>query len=123
MSKMTRLISVRSACRLHTLLQAASISTGHYGEQDRNGAGVDPQGYYIKVGQKLGKYNLSLAYQEVNDLAAEGDTAERINLSGVYNIGKGIELFAAYQTASLDRAGGVSLEDVDQFSIGSRIKF
>ena len=97
--------------------------TGHYGEQDRNGAGVDPEGYYIKVGQKLGKYNLSLAYQEVNDLAAEGDTAERINLSGVYNIGKGIELFAAYQTASLDRAGGVSLEDVDQFSIGSRIKF
>ena len=97
--------------------------TGHYGEQDRDGAGADPEGYYIKVGQKMGKYNLSLAYQEVTDLAAIGDTAERINLAAVYNIKKGIELFADIQTASLDRAGGVSLEDQNQLSIGSRIKF
>jgi predicted porin len=96
--------------------------TGHYGERDRDGAGVDPEGFYIKVGQKLGPHNVSLAYQEVDDLAAAGDSAERVNLAWVYNIKSGVEIFAAYQNASLDRAGG-SLEDQDIFSVGSRIKF
>ena len=97
--------------------------TGHYGEQDRDGAGVDPESIYVKVGQKIGQHNVSLSYHSVDDLAATGDEAERINLAYVYNIKKGIELFADFQTASLDRAGGVSLEDVNQFSVGSRIKF
>ncbi len=97
--------------------------TGAYGERDINGASVDPESMYIKVGQKMGPHNVSLAYHTVDDLAAAGDEAERINLAWVYNITKGVELFADYQTASVDRAGGVSLEDIDQFSVGSRIKF
>lgn len=97
--------------------------SGHYGERDLDGSATDPSGYYIKVGQKLGKHNVSLAYHEVDDLAAAGDEAKRANLAWVYNIKKGIELFADYQNASLDRAGGISLEDQNQLSIGSRIKF
>jgi len=95
--------------------------TGHYGEQDRN-AGVDPTSSYIKVGQKLGKHSLSLAYHKVDDLAAAGDEATRTNLAWNYGLGKGVEVYAGYQNASLDRTGG-SLEDVDMFSVGSRIKF
>lgn len=98
--------------------------TGHYGEKDLDQNGrTDPEGIYVKVGQKLGSHNLSLSYHTVDDLAADGDEAERVNLAWVYNLRKGIEVFADYQNSSLDRAGGVSLEDVDQFSIGSRIKF
>lgn len=98
--------------------------TGHYGEKDLDASGsVDPEGLYIKVGQKLGKHNLSLSYHEVDDNAAAGDEAERVNVAWVYNITKGVELFGVYQNASLDRAGGVSLEDTDQISIGSRVKF
>ena len=97
--------------------------TGHYGEKDKDGTSVDPEGAYIKVGQKMGPHNLSVSYHTVDDNAASGDEAERVNLAWVYNIAKGVEVFADYQNASLDRAGGVSLEDQDQFSIGSRIKF
>jgi len=96
--------------------------TGHYGQQDRD-AGVDPDGSYIKVGQKLGRHSLSLSYHNVNDLAAAGDDATRTNLAWDYNLRKGVEVFATYQNASLDRAGGVSLEDQNIFSVGSRIKF
>lgn len=96
--------------------------TGHYGEQDRD-AGVDPSGSFIKVGQKLGRHKLSLSYHKVDDLAADGDEAKRTNLSWNYDLRKGVEVFATYQNASLDRAGGISLEDQDVFSIGSRIKF
>jgi hypothetical protein len=96
--------------------------SGHYGEQDRDGAGVDPSGSYIKVGQKFGKHAVSLAYHKVEDLAAVGDEAERTNLAYVYNIAKGVEIFGFYQNSSLDRTGG-SAEDVDQISIGSRVKF
>jgi hypothetical protein len=96
--------------------------TGHYGERD-NDAGTDSDGSYVKVGQKMGRHNLSLSYHKVNDLAAAGDEAERTNLAWRYDLRKGVEVFAAYQNASLDRAGGVSLEDQDIFSVGSRIKF
>ncbi len=96
--------------------------TGHYGEQARDGA-VDPSGTYIKVGQKMGRHKLSLSHHRVEDLAATGDEAKRTNLAWVYDLRKGVEIFAAYQNASLDRAGGVSLEDQDIFSVGSRIKF
>lgn len=97
--------------------------TGHYGQRDKDGAGVNPDGAYIKVGQKLGPHNLSVGYHKVNDLALAGDKAERVNVQWVYNIAKGVELFADYQSASLDRASGPSLGDIDTVSIGSRIKF
>ena len=98
--------------------------SGHYGEKDLDTAGrTDPAGVYIKVGQKMGPHNLSVSYHSVDDNALEGDEAERVNLAWVYNITKGVELFADYQNASLDRAGGVGIEDSDQVSIGSRIKF
>jgi hypothetical protein len=97
--------------------------TGHYGERDTDGSAVDPEGTYIKIGQKMGLHAVSLAYHKVDDLAAAGDEAERVNLAYVYNIAKGVELFGFYQNSSLDRTFGPSIEDVDQFSIGSRIKF
>ena len=97
--------------------------SGHYGKSEVDGAAVDPEGSYIKVGQKMGLHAVSLAYHAVDDLAQVGDEAERINVAYVYNIAKGIELFGFYQNSSLDRVGGPSIEDVDQISIGSRIKF
>lgn len=100
--------------------------TGHYGEKSLDGGGVDPSGYYVKVGQKFGaakNQDVSLGYQVVEDLAAAGDEAKRYNLSYVYQIpNKGIELFATAQQAELSRAGG-DLEDQSMFSVGSRIKF
>ena len=97
--------------------------TGHYGKSEVDGSAVDPEGTYIKVGQKMGLHAVSLAYHTVDDLAAVGDEAERVNLAYVYNIANGIELFGFVQNSSLDRAGGPSLDDVSQISIGSRIKF
>ena len=100
--------------------------SGHWGEKNLDGGGVDPSGYYIKVGQKFGRsknQNISLAYHRVEDLAAAGDRATRYNLSYVYHIPqRGIELFATAQRAELDRTAG-DLEDQTMISLGSRIKF
>jgi len=108
------------------LLGSGLNFTGHYGKKMPDAGGVDPKGYYLKVGQKFGatkNQNVSLGYQKVDDLAAVGDEAKRLSLSYVYNIrNKGIELFVTGQKAELTRAGG-SLEDLSTLSIGSRIKF
>ena len=100
--------------------------TGHWGERNLDSGGVDPSGYYLKVGQKLGdskNHDISVSYQKVDDLAAAGDKAKRLNLSYVYHIPhRGIELFATAQKAELSRSG-IDLEDQTIVSIGSRIKF
>ncbi len=89
-----------------------------YAEKDVNGASVDPSNTYVKVGQKFGRSAVSLSYTSAEDQAAVGRDAERVNLAYVYNIAKGVELFADYENASLDGA-----QDKDLFAIGSRIKF
>jgi len=97
--------------------------TVHVGEQDLESASVDPEGTWIKVGKITGQHNYSVSFHTVDDLDDVGDEAERTNLSYVYNMAKyGVELFGTFQTSSLDRTG-VNFEDVEQFAIGSRIKF
>lgn len=100
--------------------------TGQWGQKNLDGGGVDPSGYYLKVGQMFGvskNHNVSLGYQKVDDLAVAGDEAKRYNLSYVYHIPhRGIELFATAQKAKLNRSA-LDLEDQTMVSIGSRIKF
>lgn len=108
------------------LLGSGFNVTGHWGERSLDGGGIDPSGYYIKFGQKLGSaknHDVSIGYQKVDDLAAIGDEAKRLNLAYVYHIpNRGIELFAVAQKAELSRSG-IDLEDQTTISIGSRIKF
>jgi hypothetical protein len=96
---------------------------GHYGERDKVGASVKPKGTYVKLGQKKGRHALSLSYHKVDDLAAVGDEAKRSNLAYVYNLRKNVELYGSLQQSTLERASGPELQDVDQVSIGSRIRF
>ncbi len=108
-------------------LTAGGLSlTGHYGKRNLAGTSIDPSGYYVKVGQKLGaakNHLLSVGYHRVKDLALAGDRAKRYNLSYVYLIpNRGIEIFADVQKAKLNRTSG-NLKDLDTISIGSRIKF
>jgi len=94
----------------------------HVGDKD-NDNGRDPSGTYIKVGKKTGKHNVSLSFHTVDDNAADGDEAERTNISYVYNMAKmGVEIFGTYQLATLDRSGE-DFEDMSYFAFGSRIKF
>ena len=98
--------------------------TIHFGEKDLDIAGEDPTSTYIKVGKKIGvNHSVAVSFNSVDDLAATGDEAERTNVSYVYLMpDHGVELFGAYQIASLDRAGA-DFDDVTQISVGSRIKF
>jgi len=91
-----------------------------YAEQDRDNTNVDPEAVYVKVGQKFGPHAVSVSYNTVDDRGAAGNEADRTNLSWVYNMAKGVEVFGMYQTSSINHAG---VDDVDQFSVGSRIKF
>ena len=104
------------------MLSSGLNFTVHVGDKD-NDTGRDPSGTYLKVGQKFGANNISLSFHSVDDNAALGDEAERVNLSYVHNLAKhGVELFASFQTSSLDRPGE-TFEDVTQIAVGSRIKF
>lgn len=104
------------------LLASGFNVTVHVGEKD-NDTGVDPEGTYIKLGKITGQHNYSVSFHSVDDNDALGDEAERTNLSYVYNMADyGVELFATYQTSSLDRPGE-NFEDVDQIAFGSIIKF
>lgn len=106
-----------------SILLASGFNAGiHFGERDFEDKDTDAEGSYIKVGQKFGKNAVSIAFHSVDDLAAEGDEAERVNLSWVYVPKKGIELFASLNSAELSRSSG-DLEDQEVFGFGSRIKF
>jgi predicted porin len=106
-----------------SLLLGSGFNVGvHYGERDFDSRGVDAEGTYIKVGQKFGSHNVSIAFHQVDDLNQVGDEAERVNLSWVYVPKKGIELFVSLNSEELSRTSG-DLEDQDIFALGSRIKF
>lgn len=107
------------------LLDSGLNITIHFGEKDFDDSSTtDPEGTYFKVGQKFGEnHNVSIGFQTVDDLDNTGDEAERTTLGYIYNMSDyGTELFASYQSSSLDRPGSI-IDDVDQIAVGSRIKF
>lgn len=93
-----------------------------YGTRDTDG-GTEPKNFYAKLGYKHGKQAVSIEWGQTDDLAAAGDEASHYGAGYVFNIYKGIELYAGYRLYELDRSSGLSIEDINILMAGTRVKF
>ena len=93
-----------------------------YGMRDFDNRSEEAENYYIKIGYTRGKHAVSVDWGQTDDLAVDGDESSSYGAGYVYNIYKGIELYAGYRLYDLDRSG-VSTEDINVFMAGTRVKF
>jgi predicted porin len=93
-----------------------------YGVRDPDG-GIEAENYYAKLGYKRGKHAVSVEWGQTDDLAAAGDEANSYGAGYVFNVYKGVELYAGYRLYELDRSSGPSLEDINILMLGTRVKF
>lgn len=84
--------------------------------------GRDGKFSYLKAGYKTGKHAISIDYGMGDDQAASGDEAKVYGIGYVFVPIAWAEVFALYKLHTLDRPG-VSLEDINFFMLGSRVKF
>lgn len=96
-----------------------NLTVGH---TERDLPNRDGEFNYVKVGYKFGNHAVSLDYGMGDDQAAAGDEATATGVGYVYKVASWAELYAAYRTHSLDRPGA-SLNDIDFFMVGTRVKF
>lgn len=95
-----------------------------YGSRDIDGGtSDDPMGYYAKVGYKFGKHAIAVEYGMTEDLDASGDESSNYGLAYVAKPWSGVELYAAYRVYELDRTGVSDIGDINQFLVGTRVKF
>ena len=93
-----------------------------YGTRDTDG-GTEPKNFYAKLGYIHGKQAVSIEWGQTDDLAFEGDESSSYGAGYVYNIHKGVELYAGYRLYELDRASGPNIEDINVLMAGTRVKF
>ncbi len=77
---------------------------------------------YFKLGYKFGQHAVSIDYGTGQDQAMSGDEAKVYGIGYVFTPIAWAEVFALFKQHSLDRPG-MSLDDVQFFMVGSRIKF
>jgi hypothetical protein len=78
---------------------------------------------YVKFGHKTGKHAIGVGFGKGEDQSAVGDEAESVGVGYVYKPVKWAEIYAGAKVLSLDRASGISVEDVTVITVGSRLKF
>jgi predicted porin len=78
---------------------------------------------WLKVGYKTGPHAVAVDYVMADDNAANDDEGTSYGIGYVWNPIRWLEIFAQYRMYQLDRAGGVSLDDVTVGSVGTRIRF
>jgi len=93
-----------------------------YGSRDRDNRSEDATNYYVKLGYKQGKHAVSVEWGQTDDLEIDGDESSNYGAGYVFNLHKGIELYAGYRLYELDRPGD-SPEDISVFMAGTRVKF
>jgi len=109
--------------------QGTSI-TGHYAENEPDGAANDQSSWSVKLGHQWGPHAVSIGYGEADDIPARGFTNTGWNIGYVHTLKKAnTELYASFIHEELDvpaatqagLAGGV--EDINAFVVGARVKF
>jgi hypothetical protein len=78
---------------------------------------------WVKVGYKTGPHAVAVDYVMADDNAANDDEGTSYGVGYVWNPIRWLEIFANYRIYQLDRAGGISLDDVTVGAIGTRIRF
>ncbi len=86
----------------------------------------DSTTWYVKLGHKFGAHAVSIDYAQNDDNVANGTDGERWGLGWTYSgfSKAGVDIYAGYHHHEWDNGvAGVGVDDVDTFSIGSRVKF
>ena len=95
-----------------------------YSMRDFDASGRDdPETIFIKLGLKGEKHAFAVHWSTSDDVAINGDEAENIGVGYVFNIVKGVELYAGANIYELDRDGTSSIDDVTAVMTGARVKF
>ena len=99
-----------------------------FGILDREGMD-DAQNYFAKVGWLknifgIGETGVSLDYTRSLNLPTDRDDGYSIGAAAVQQIDDfGAEVFALYRLHSLDRDIEPDVQDIDVFSLGTRVRF
>lgn len=93
---------------------------------DNRTSGVeDSEGYYAKVGYGWDAYGVAAEYGKFkNPIAVAAD--QEMDVYGVaaeYALGNGVTTNALYRNFSADVSGQSSIEDINLFTVGMRVKF
>jgi hypothetical protein len=83
----------------------------------------DPETIFVKLGLKGEKHAFSVHWSTTDDQAAKGDEAQTIGAGYVYDIVKGVQLYAGFNIYELDRTGVSGIDDVTAVMTGARVKF
>jgi hypothetical protein len=84
--------------------------------------GRDGKFSYLKAGYKTGQHAFSLDYGMGDDQAIAGDEAKMYGIGYVFTPIAWAEIFGLFKVHSLDRSAA-SVDDIQFFMVGSRIKF
>ena len=96
-----------------------------YSTNEPEGAGAtDATSWYVKLGQKWGNNAISASYGESEDVTP-GFTDSGFQVGFNHNIPKAqVDLYAGYHSNALDTPAGVpGVEDINQFVLGTKLKF
>ena len=77
---------------------------------------------YIKAGWKAGQHAIAVDYAIAKDFAFAGDESTMYGVGYVWLPTAWAEIYAAYKLHSLDRPA-VSVEDIQVFTLGTRLRF
>jgi hypothetical protein len=100
-------------------------NSGDNAENEADPAGCNVQGHFQRKFNEMGRTSLVVEYSQADDVNARGDIASAYGVTVKQDIdAAALDVFAKYTNYDLERdsiAGG--LEDIDVFTVGSRIRF
>jgi hypothetical protein len=100
-------------------------NSGASAENEKDPMGCVVQGHFQRKFNEMGRTSLVVEFEQTDDLNARGDIAKAYGVTVKQDIdAAALDVFAKYSNYDLQRdsvAGG--LEDIDVFTIGSRLRF
>lgn len=114
--------------------QGTSVTVSLGGRDEQDPGVTDPFNFYLKLGHKWGSNVVTIGGGQTQDLLTDGADGWDIAVSFVHTLQPGVDIYAGYQHQELDldatarsnltfSGTSTSIDSVDIFVVGSRIKF
>jgi hypothetical protein len=118
-------ISVGHSSGLGATFGCTYQNSGASAENEADPAGCNVQGHFQRKFNEMGRTSLVVEYSQADDVNARGDIASAYGVTVKQDIdAAALDVFVKYSNYDLERdsvAGGI--EDIDVFTVGSRIRF
>ncbi|RYG58637.1 MAG: porin [Alphaproteobacteria bacterium] len=118
-------VTVGSASVKHSSGLGATVSYVTTHLSNRSAGADNAEAYYAKVGYGWDAYGVAAEYGKYkNPIAVAADHEMDVyGLGAEYNLGQGVTTNALYRNLSADISGQRSIEDINVFTVGMRVKF